>query len=588
MSKALRYILVLLAIILLLSSCATLPKPEQDSKMQTQTKRPEPLPDRSKPNLASIYYFMSGSFMHFNGELASADQLLSMALSQDPGSFQVRKLLFVNALQFYNYAQSPEAEQRAREMLSIARASYDFDQEMLTVAYNGYRNLQDAEGVSWALESLLKDYPKAQVYIWEYIHQMEEGKKASVSLLEKALKAESDIPEIEFIVATLYLDINPKRARQILLNSARSRAGELQLLELYRTANQEDKLLDHYANYSYPEDKDKIREYLMFLQKYSFYDLALAHLDDILLTGDAELIEASSYLAFLENNLPAQGKIYQYLIAKTPAPAEDSSIAALLLLHYIVHPEFTSGLLMTDKIYQIKDLVYISYLYASQYTYTGSREKEYQKVFKKLYDYSQKNLPPSLIKDFLTDHTAFLAGLFDSESSSAVALAEYFIAKGYGSEDDFQLLLQHYSDLGDAAAQIEILRESLERYPSSASIKNNLGYILLNYPEHLDEAERLISEALQDDPQNASFQDSWAWLLYQRGRYKAAYEYLPTVLANAEPNAELLYHAGMICQAAGQKEEALKFFEQLLQIQPPGEYHDKASGELKRLGAEGK
>ncbi|MDD4276641.1 MAG: tetratricopeptide repeat protein, partial [Candidatus Cloacimonetes bacterium] len=128
-------------------------------------------------------------------------------------------------------------------------------------------------------------------------------------------------------------------------------------------------------------------------------------------------------------------------------------------------------------------------------------------------------------------------------------------------------------------------RESLSRYPSSASIKNNLGYILLNYPEHLAEAERLISDALREEPQNVSFQDSWAWLLYKQGKYQAAYDYLPTVLASAEPNAELLYHAGMIYQAAGEREEALKFFELILQIQPPGAYHDKANAELERLGA---
>ena len=582
MSKALRYLCLLLAAILLLSSCASVPGADTG---KSQRQYPEAPGDQSKPNAASIYYFMSGSFRHYNGELAFADYLLNMALSQDPGSFQIRKLLFVNALQIYGYTQNPEAEQRARDLLSMARDSYSFDEDMLSLAYSAYRNLNDTEGVNWTLDRLLKDYPKAQVYIWEYIRQIESGQKAQVSLLEKALKAESDIPEIEFIVASLYLETNPKRAQQILQNFPRSRAGELQLLELYRIQGQDDKLQAHFDTYSYPEDKDKIREYLLFLQQYALNEIALAHLDEILETGDAELIEAIGYLAFLENNLIAQRKVYHYLVTKTSAPAADSPIAALLLLHYIVHPEFTEGLMMTENIYQIKDLVYISYLFASQYSYKGEREKEYQTVFQKLYQYSQDNLPPSLIKDFLMDHTAFLAGLEDSDSGSAVALAEQFIAKGYGAEDDFELLFQHYSDISDDAKQIEVLRESLVRYPASASIKNNLGYILLDYPEHLDEAETLISEALRDQPENISFQDSWAWLLYKQGRHKAAFEYLPKVLEGAEPNAELLYHAAMIYQAVGERDQALKYFEQILELMPPGEYHDKAAWELKLLEA---
>ncbi|MCB5286511.1 MAG: hypothetical protein LHW64_01755 [Candidatus Cloacimonetes bacterium] len=581
MSKTLRYLAFLLAAILLLSSCATVPKPEK-------TESPEALQDKSNPNLASLYYFLSGSFMHFNGELPAADQVLNLALAQDPGSFQIRKLLLVNALQIYSYDQSPPAEQRARDLLSMARDSYSFDQEMLTLAYNAYRNLNDAEGVNWALDRLLKDHPKAQVYIWEYFRQIESGKKAPVALLEKALKAQSDIPEIEYIVASLYLEKNPKRARQILLNSQRTGAGELLLLEIYRLDQQIAKLQAHYHTYHYPEDKTKIHEYLFFLQKHSLQELALSHLDDILQTGDAELINAASYLAFLAQDLPAQTKVYQYLITKTSAPADDSSIAALLLLSYIVNPEFTQGLQMTDKIYQIKDLVYISYLFASQVSYTEEREKEYQKVFLKLHQHVQKNLPPSLIKDFLVDHTAFLAGLYDSDSGSAVVLAEWLIAKGYGGEEDFELLFEHYSDISNPAKQIEILQESLARFPRSATIKNNLGYILLNYPEHLAEAERLISEALREQPENVSFQDSWVWLLYKQGRYDAAYAYLPKVLENAQVNAELFYHAAMICQAAGARDEAIKFLQQILLLQTPGEYQDKASEELRRLEAEGK
>lgn len=582
MSSSLRYLLLLMAAILLLSSCATV---DSAGKGKPGAQTPESPVDRSNPNLASMYYFMSGSFLHFSGDFVSADQVLSLALAQDPGSFQIRKLLFVNTLQIYSYSQSPKTEQQAREMLAMARSSYDFDQEMLTLAYRVYRNLNDSEGVAWTLERLLKDYPKAQVYIWEYIRQMESGQKAPVKLLEKALKAESDIPEIEYIVASLYLDINPKRARQILLKSQRSRAGELQLLELYRTQSQEDELQAHFDTYSYPEDKDKIREYLMFLQQYSMQEIALTHMDKLLQTGDAELIEAASYLAFVGSDLSAQTKVYQYLEAKIPAPADDSSIAAILLLHHIVHPEFIEGRQMIDKIYQIKDLVYISYLFSSQYTFSEERKKEYQNVFLQLHQLIQENLGPSVVKDFLLDHTAFLAGISDSESYSAVALSEWLVAKGYGGEDDFELLFQHYSDISDDARQIKILRESLARFPTSAGIKNNLGYVLLNYPEHLDEAERLISEALHEQPENVSFQDSWAWLLYQKGRYKAAYEYLPTVLKGAEPNAELLYHAAMICQAAGQKEEAIKFFQQIFLTEPAGEYHDKASEELKRLEA---
>ncbi|MDD3103637.1 MAG: hypothetical protein PHY24_05405, partial [Candidatus Cloacimonetes bacterium] len=423
MSSSLRYLPLLMVAILLLSSCATVPKAEPSEKVEElHIERPI---DRSNPNLASMYYFMSGSFLHFSGDLAMADQVLNLALTQDPGSFQIRKLLFVNTLQIYLYMQNPETEQQTREMLSLARDSYDFDQEMLTLAYRAYRHLNDSEGVDWALQRLLKDHPKAQVYIWEYIRQKESGSKAPERLLEKALKAERDNPEIEYVVASLYLDINPKRAQQILLDSKRSKAAELQLLELYRIQGQEDELQAHFATYSYPEDKEKIHEYLMFLQQYAMQELALTHLDEILLTGDTELIEALSYLAFAVADHSPQTKIYQYLSRKLPAPADDSPIAAILLLHHIVHPEFTQGRHMTDKIYQIKDLVFLSYFFLAQNSLSQNPEEEHQKVFLQLHQLIQKNLESSVVKDFLLDHTALLAGLQDAGSRSAVALSEW-------------------------------------------------------------------------------------------------------------------------------------------------------------------
>ena len=38
-------------------------------------------------------------------------------------------------------------------------------------------------------------------------------------------------------------------------------------------------------------------------------------------------------------------------------------------------------------------------------------------------------------------------------------------------------------------------------------------------------------------------------------------------------------------QAVGERDQALKYFEQILELMPPGEYHDKAAWELKLLEA---
>nr|MDK2851590.1 hypothetical protein [Candidatus Cloacimonadota bacterium] len=563
-----------LVLLLVVSACATIP-----DKTEPQTHQE----DLSQPNFASMYYFAAGAYLYYTGDFTSADQILTLALAQDPASFQIRKLLLVNSLRWFLTSEDELSTERAKSMLDLARASYDFDEEMLILSYNAYNKLNDQEGVSWALARLKEEYPRPIVHIWEYLHLADLGQKPPLSLLEEALEYPDRSPQIDYIVASLYAERDPLRALQILQDSDRNPNSDFLLIRLYRQLDMLDELDEHFLSYSYPESKESMTQYLMFVHESELDSLALKRLPQLLETNDAELLEIYAYIAFMAGDTNSLIKLGDNLSQKIPVPQEDSKIVAILILNAIKNPALSLPDELLDRIYQLQDLIQASFLYVSQEQYSADRANAYQNAFRDLYEAVVKaNLPPK-IKNFMKDHAATLGGLYDADSQSAIDLAEDIISRGYGSREDFDLVVEHYMLIGDSEAQIRILRKALERFPNDPVVKNNLGYLLLDYSSELAEAERLITEALAEDPENISFLDSMAWLQYKKGEYDKAREYLPELIAYDNPNAELFYHIGMISLKVGELEAARKYLDEALQLPDPADYHERSHQALQLL-----
>jgi tetratricopeptide (TPR) repeat protein len=70
----------------------------------------------------------------------------------------------------------------------------------------------------------------------------------------------------------------------------------------------------------------------------------------------------------------------------------------------------------------------------------------------------------------------------------------------------------------DDEEAFDLYRLALRLYPDFAVAANDLGYFLLERGGDLDEVERLLDIAIENDPENASILDSYGWLRYHQGR----------------------------------------------------------------------
>lgn len=134
--------------------------------------------------------------------------------------------------------------------------------------------------------------------------------------------------------------------------------------------------------------------------------------------------------------------------------------------------------------------------------------------------------------------------------------------------ENFDQLGQFYASLGDAYHAIGDHEASDEAYDKSLSVQEDNAYVLNNYSyylslrgEKLDQALEMAEKANELQPNEATFQDTYAWVLYQAGRYEEAREWLEKALNNGGiTEGTILEHYGDVLYQLNRKDEALDYW----------------------------
>lgn len=124
-----------------------------------------------------------------------------------------------------------------------------------------------------------------------------------------------------------------------------------------------------------------------------------------------------------------------------------------------------------------------------------------------------------------------------------------------------------YEKMGRYDAALADLRRYLDLNPNSAAGMNALGYTLLTAPKpyhDLDTAFKLIQTAYHLEPESAAINDSMGWAYYLKGDAQAALPYLQYAFREY-PDAEVGAHLGEVLWILGQRDEALKVWNEGLQ-----------------------
>ncbi|MBR1889740.1 MAG: hypothetical protein IJ816_03830 [Alloprevotella sp.] len=123
--------------------------------------------------------------------------------------------------------------------------------------------------------------------------------------------------------------------------------------------------------------------------------------------------------------------------------------------------------------------------------------------------------------------------------------------------------LQHEKGNNDMAfANYE---QAIKLLGEEVSICNNYAYFLAVEGKNLERAEQLSKHTIDAEPQNPTYLDTYAWILYKMERYEEAAIYidqtlLQTQVAQKEADSTVLEHAGDIYFRLHQTSEALRYW----------------------------
>ncbi len=108
--------------------------------------------------------------------------------------------------------------------------------------------------------------------------------------------------------------------------------------------------------------------------------------------------------------------------------------------------------------------------------------------------------------------------------ADAAALLTQTASRYPGDKWIYYYLATSYQELDRSGDSEAALRKSLEFDPTDPDVLNFLGYLLADENIKLAEAERLVLNALQVDPENGFYLDSLGWVYYRQGKAKLAIE----------------------------------------------------------------
>ncbi len=130
--------------------------------------------------------------------------------------------------------------------------------------------------------------------------------------------------------------------------------------------------------------------------------------------------------------------------------------------------------------------------------------------------------------------------------------------------DNNELLGQFYASLGDAHHSINdhqasdaAYEKALKYTPSNVIVLNNYAYYLSLRGENLEKAESMARKANDLSPNQVSFQDTYAWVLFKRGNYQNALFWIKEALKNGgDEDPDVLEHHGDILWQLNDRENA--------------------------------
>lgn len=113
----------------------------------------------------------------------------------------------------------------------------------------------------------------------------------------------------------------------------------------------------------------------------------------------------------------------------------------------------------------------------------------------------------------------------------------------------------------------EKFREALKIDPQDIIVLNNYAYYLAEQDRDLKNAEKMAAYVIEKEKDNSIYLDTYAWVLYKRGKVKEAVRIMEDILSKGEKDdAEWYEHLGYMMKALRKCEQAIEYWKRAMEL----------------------
>jgi tetratricopeptide (TPR) repeat protein len=486
------------------------------------------------PNSAASLHELAKIYIS-KGEIVSAKLLLEKAIQFEPGNKWYKLLL---ARIYQNNNEYTKASQIYTELLENAPGNVDYlyrkavlmaSSDKPTEAIEAYNDLERVMGYSEQIA-----LARQNLYL-----QMGQEKKAFAEV-QTLIDTYPDVPEYYGVMADMYKE-----------------TGKMEkALEYYNKVLEMDPSngFVHFSLASFYLQNTNIEEGYKHARKgFSNSEVEIETKIQLYLM----LVNAPEDIRIEDEKLET---LINLIVETHPADARSYSIYADYLMQNDRKPEARDYMLKALKVnpdnYPVWEQLVMLDSEMQDFDEMAEHSKEAMKLF------------PSQPLIYVLNAVANIQLENYEEALSTLENGQLYVADNKRMEAQFELYrAEAYYNLDNKEKAFSSFEKVIDIDPENFMAMNNYAYYLSVLGVELEKAEKLSSMVIQVNPKNATYLDTHAWVLFQKGEYRLAKFYMDTAMENGgDESVEVVEHYGDIYYKLNEVENALKYWKQSLEM----------------------
>ena len=582
------FVYILICVASLLTACGSAGKSLRKTEPSQEEKEKDPLTYEQRRKFD--YFFLEALRQKQKGEYDAAVELYRHCLDINPHSAAT----LYEISQFYMaLGQEKKGEEALKQAVRSDESNFWYKQT-LAAWYQGKRDLPKAIAVYEDMTRLFPSRLEPLMALADLYNQTKSYQEV-IKTLNRLEELDGKSEQISMEKFRIYLQMNnQEQAFQEIENLSKEYPYDLR----YQTI-----LGDVYLNNNHPEEA--YETYQRILKEEPGYAPALISMASYYQkTGQDSLYQTQLDTILLNDNVESNMKmeIMRQLIFQSEQTTKDSTQIISLFNEILKRPQQNADLAML----------------CAQYLVTKRMEKESVPVLHQVLSLDPENKPARLqllgyaIRKNDLDEVIRIAAPALEYNPEAMEFYYYLGLAYYQKEDsdkalevfqkgvrqvneksDKSIVSDFYAILGDIYHTKEMSAEAYAAYdsslvynPNNIGTLNNYAYYLSVERKNLDKAEEMSYRTVKAEPENATYLDTYAWILFEKGRYTEARIYIEQALKNGgETSRVIVEHCGDIYYKLGEEKKALEFWKKADSIEPDSDDGSTppTEAEIKRL-----